>query len=298
MENYEFNMIIIKPNTPAEGRYNSFNENVYKYLDHDETTGPYSGTDVAIDKLNNILSKKDIFETMKIKFESMLFQIETFYNPNRNDGYSFQVKTCIDNENELIMFIYDGNNKDTNQYNYLASLMTPKFESIFGPVFITKILKNNNKVMKHIDITTKDITTIWLSIKQITYWDFCDSKWTKQIMFNNNKQFNEKSSDWSFIDINKSIVFYKLNQNMECDVKKYITDNLQDVDKLNTMFKTIKICKLKTGEYVNEELNYNKDLTAVQDLISSSVVNAFTDYEKYQIVMESIFQNALDTIIL
>jgi len=297
-KNYHFNMIIIKPNTLVEGKYNYFNENIYTVLNHDESFGPILDTDHAINKLNEYLSKKDFFETFKINFENMLFLIESFFNPNKTNEHSFQVKTCLDNNNELIMFIFDAKNKNINQYNHIASILGPQIESICGPVFITKILKNNNQVLKHIDIELSDITKIWFNLKQTTYWNFLDKKWTKHNMFNNNKQFNNQADKWSFAHIEKSIVFYKFRNNESMpvdDVKIYLLKNLNDADVLDVIFENIKICKLKTGEYVNESINYNTELASVNNEIGTSAVNGFKNYNKYQVLMESIFQN-VDTL--
>ena len=52
------------------------------------------------------------------------------------------------------------------------------------------------------------------------------------------------------------------------------------------------MCKLKTGEYANEQLKYNPDLIDIKDQIGKIAVNAFEDQGKYQVLMESIFQNA------
>ena len=128
---------------------NYFNENIYNVLHHDESTGPVLDTDMALNKLQEYLSKKDFFETFKINFETMLLQIETFFNPNKTNIHSFQVKTCLDNDNELIMFIFDAKNKDVNQFNHIASIFGPQIETVCGPVFITKILKKDNNIPNH-----------------------------------------------------------------------------------------------------------------------------------------------------
>jgi len=296
--NYSFNMYIIKPNTLVEGKYNYFNENIYKVLNHDETSGPFMNTDDAINSLSTYLSKKDFFEIKKIDFENMLCDIELFYNPNKLEGHNFQVKTCLDTENELIMYIFDASNRDINQYNHLASIMGPKIESVFGPVFITKIKKYSNINLKHVDIVIDDITKIWLNLKQTIYWNFTDGIWTKEIMFNNNSQFNRKTDKWIFINIEKSIVFCKFRPNVEptYELKEFLTTNLHNNDVLNDTFECIKICRLKTGEYISQELNYNNDLNGTQDYIKSTALNAVSDYEEYQVVMEALFQNVSDNL--
>jgi hypothetical protein len=297
--NYFFNMCIIKPNTLAEGKYNYFNEDIYKVLNHDQTSGPIKNTELAITSLTQYLTKKDFFEMKKINFENMLYDIEFFYNPNKLEGHSFQVKTCLDNDEELIMYIYDASIKDLMQYNHLASIMGPKIESVFGPVFITKIKKNGLTDLKHVDITNEDITKIWLSLKQIEYWNFSDNNWTRDIMFNNNCQFNKKADNWFFINIDKSIVFCKFKPNIDIniDLKNFLITNLHFNDILNEKFECIKICKLKTGEYSSQELNYNNDLEATQEYIKETALNAVSDYDKYQVVMESLFQNVSNNLI-
>ena len=56
------------------------------------------------------------------------------------------------------------------------------------------------------------------------------------------------------------------------------------------------VVKLKTGEYVNEELGYNKDIGAIKDYIISTAMNGLEDYDKLQVVMENIFQDVNDTV--
>jgi len=53
---------------------------------------------------------------------------------------------------------------------------------------------------------------------------------------------------------------------------------------------------LKTGEYISQELNYNNDLNGTQDYIKSTALNAVSDYEEYQVVMEALFQNVSDNL--
>jgi chromosomal replication initiation ATPase DnaA len=47
----------------------------------------------------------------------------------------------------------------------------------------------------------------------------------------------------------------------------------------------------RSRQYVNKELNYNKDLIGTQEYISSTALNAITDYNKYHVIMESLFQD-------
>jgi hypothetical protein len=80
------------------------------------------------------------------------------------------------------------------------------------------------------------------------------------------------------------------------DLEEFLITNLNNTNILNEYFDNIKICRLKMGEYVNKELNYNNDLIGTQEYISSTALNAVTDYDKYHVVMESLFQDVSNKI--
>jgi hypothetical protein len=111
-------------------------------------------------------------------------------------------------------------------------------------------------------------------------------------MFNNNNQFNN-SLEWTFLNINKSIIFlkFKNKENKIDNLEEFLITNLNNKDILNEHFESIRICRLKLGEYVNKELNYNNDLIGTQEYIGSTALNAITDYDKYHVIMESLFQD-------
>jgi hypothetical protein len=294
--NYEFNMYIIKPNICDENRTDSFDENFYKYFNLDNKT--VFNRDKIKTKMTSYLLKKDYLMTKTMSFNSMLVDIEKYINPANQGNRSFEVKTCLDNENELIMFIYDASINDKYQFNHMATIFGPNFETVFGPVFITKILKNKDGLpIKHVDITLEDLTKLWINIKQIKYWNFINNEWVIDEIFNNNKSISSK--EYKYINIDKSIIFYKYKLGAEQidNVKQYLKLNIHNVDKL-TMFENIKICRLKTGEYVNENLNYNVDIGQVQEHIISTAMNGFEDFDKVQVEMESIFQDISEKIIL
>ena len=104
------------------------------------------------------------------------------------------------------MFMFDASNKNTNQFNHMASIFGPNFETVFGPVFITKMVKHNGKPVKHVDMTHDDLINIWVNTKQIDYWDFENNEWTVKSMFNNNKSIDIKQ--YKHTNIDKNLFFY------------------------------------------------------------------------------------------
>ena len=120
-------------------------------------------------------------------------------------------------------------------------------------------------------------------------------------MFNNNKQLNN-SANYKYVNINNYIVFYRYNGEQTFESKEqlinFIKTNLHLVDILSEKFTNIKICRLKTGEYIDEQLDYNTDLSEMHNHIANTTINALEDYSKYQIMMESIFQNVSETLSL
>jgi hypothetical protein len=287
---YEFKMIVIKPNNcSVDGSSENFEENFYKIVKHDIKNGPI--VDDQMNKCKNTLLKyllsRDYLMAKNMKFNSLLVDFEKFINPNGVEGKSYEVKTCLDTNDELIMFMYDASNKNTNQFNHMATIFGPNFETVFGPVFITKILKDNlGKPVKHVDITHDDLINIWMNTKQVDYWDFENNEWKIKSMFNNNKSIDTKQYQHTSID--KHLLFYKLKQPL-LDVNNFIKKNINNTDELSKYFENIKICKLKIGEYVNEELKYNIDIGTIHEHIINTAINGFDDYNKYQVVMESIF---------
>jgi hypothetical protein len=217
-------------------------------------------------------------------------EIENYINPSKSEGHHYDVKTCLNNNNELIMFVYDESMpKNISQFNHFATTIGPNYESVFGPVFITKMKKDiSDKPCKHEDITYEDLVNLWIGLKQVKCWHFNDDGWKTKMIFNNNKSFN--ISKYKYINIKTSLVFYELKKEL-FDVKNFFINNIEDNSKLSEYFSEIYICKLKTGEYVNEELGYNTDLSYVHEHIIDTATSGFDNFDKYQVVMESIFQN-------
>ena len=290
---YQFNMIIIKPNTCEPGSSYTFDENYYKLLNHEKNNGPITNTVELKTKLLSYLKKKDYFETKSFNFNSMLSEIENYINPGKSDDHRYDVKTCLNNKNELIMYIYDDcMPKTMSQFNHFATILGPKMDVVCGPVFITKMIKDeNDKPIKHVDITYDDLVNLWVCSKQVICWHYMNNDvWKIKSIFNDNTSFDSKI--YRYINIESSLVFYKLKQNIDFfDVKKYLIDNVNNNTLLDEYFTDIYICKLKIGEYVNEELKYNSDIGTIQDYIISTAMNGFDDFNKFQVVMESIFQD-------
>lgn len=300
---YNFDVFIINPNTLDKSKYDFFNENIYDILSHNEENGTLNDIETYKPKLKQYLEKKDYIQTKNVSFDKLLYEIELYMNPNKLKGRSFEVKTCLNNDKELIMFTYDAENKNLNQYNHIGTIFGPDFEPIFGPIFITKIIKDADRHnnLKHSNINLDDFIDLWISFKQITYWNFENNNWSKQIMFNNNKQLNN-SANYKYVNINNYIVFYKYNSEQTFESKEQLTNfiktNLHLVDILSEKFINIKICRLRTGEYIDEQLDYNTDLSGMHEHIANTTINALEDYSKYQIIMESIFQNISENLVL
>ena len=303
--NADFEIIIIKPNICSDDKNSSghFEENAFALLQHDcnlKTYDDLSGMSVI---LTDYLSKKNYIDQKNVTLDTICSSFEKYINPNNETGRRYEVKTCINNNEEMVMFLYDYSmNRYPNLFNHLATILCPGMESIFGPVFMTKIkktMKNNKECLEHVNIYVSDIVTLWFSTKQITYWDYEPANgWLLKNMANNNIGLDV--SNYVFAHINENIVFFKMNE--ESAIQKnddaVFNDNLtnifkkNDKDELNKYFINIKVCKLKTGEYANEQLKYNPDLIDIKDQIGKIAVNAFEDQGKYQVLMESIFQNA------
>jgi hypothetical protein len=291
-KDYQFNMMIIKPNTCQPGSCYAFEEDYYKLINHNPNNGPINNIDDLHNKLITYLKNKDYFETKTFNFNTLLMEIESYINPSKSENHRYEVKTCLNNENELIMFVYDElMPKNISQFNHLATILGPNYESVFGPVFITKMIKNEKGLpYKHENITYNDLVKLWIGLKQVNCWNYKNGEWNIKTIFNNNKSFNPKK--YKYINIKSSLVFYELKKEKEIlDIKKYLVDNINDIPKINEYFEEVYICRLKTGEYVNEELNYNTDIHCVQEHIINTAINGFDDFNKYQVVMESIFQN-------
>jgi len=296
--NHFFNVFIIKPNAYIEGKSYSFDEDVYKILKHKISDGPYTDYNDAVLQLTNYLKKKDFFQRKETNFQDLLPTFEKYINPNNVEGRSYDVKTCLDSDNELIMYTFDASIRDPNQFNHLSTILNSNFETTFGPVFITKILKQNNKVIKHINIELEDIAKLWLANKQIFCWSFCGSSllWTKQLMFNNNKYIDNK---YKYINVKLSIVFYILKDGINIDndeITKILEENINNNEILSQYFSGLKICKLKTGEYINMNLNYNTEHTSIHEHISNTALSGVSNFDKYKVVMESIFKDVYDKI--
>lgn len=292
--NYSFYSYFIKPNNADVNSSYYFEENIYKILKYDISKGPIkdinSITNILTDYLSN---KKDILERKKLNFNTMLTEIENIMNPRGLSGRSFEVKTCLNSENELIMFIFDSSITDANQINHMATIFGPTFEAIMGPVFIIKMIKKKGNPVKNVDIDFKDLVKIWIANKQVKYLDFFDGNWTQKYMFNNNTSID--ANKYKFENIGSHIVFYKLKN--ECfDVKDYLVTNFNNTTKLIETFEHILVCKLKLGEYINEELGYNKDMATIKDYIATTAMNGFEDYNKMQVIMENIFQDIDDNV--
>lgn len=287
--NYNFNMIIIKPNSS-----NLFQEDIYKLANY-----PNDKPIENITELKNILlkylQKKDFFEIKKMSFNEILFDIDKFFNPANYDTHRYDTRTCFNSKNELIMFICDESiPKHISQFNHIITLFSSNFESVFGPVFITKMLKDEDgRPYKHVDMDLEDLVDMWIQTKQVKYWQFDENTndWKVKYMMNNNKSIDAKL--YKYINIDTSLIFYKLKNDTDLlfDVKTFLIENVNNAQLLSTYFEDIKICALKTGEYSNVEMNYNADISYVQDYIVTTALNGINDYEKYQVVMESIFRN-------
>ena len=99
--NYQFDMIIIKPNTCEPNKSYNFEENYYKLLNHTPTDKPLNINDDVKKNLLSYLLKKDYFETKTFNFNSLLYEIEirnrlglfsSFYNNNKSFIYYFSIK--------------------------------------------------------------------------------------------------------------------------------------------------------------------------------------------------------------
>ena len=166
--------------------------------------------------LTEYLQKKDYFVHKKVTLESLCTSFEKYVNPNDETGRRYEVKTCVNNDEEMIMFLYDYTmNRYPNTFNHIATILCPGMESVFGPVFMTKIKKtmnNGKECLHHEDITMSDIATLWFSTKQITYWNYEPTiGWSLKNMFNNNIGLDV--SNYVFTHVNENIIFFKLHQN-------------------------------------------------------------------------------------
>lgn len=295
---YSYDVYIIKPNIGIQGKSYSFNENIYEILNHDVNNGPYNDYDNAINLLVSYLKKQDYFSKMEMSFSTMLYTIQKFYDPNNYGGRSFDVKTCLDNDDNLIMYMFDASINDHSQLNYLASILNPTVEPIFGPVFITKISKKPS--LKHQNFDLKDLANLILSLKQVIYWDFKNGKWTKEISFNNNKSvdINQGYLNFTYDD---NMIFLKLKSDHKLDsddIAIHLIENINNNNNqiLDDNFENIKVYKIRTGEYVNSQIKYNVDMGNIKEMVAQNVINSFNEFDKYQVVMDSIFQNCTDVL--
>jgi hypothetical protein len=191
---YLFNLFLIKPNNPFN-KNNSyfFEENFYKILNikYDKPINNINYS-ILIDYLNN---KKDFIEIIQTSYNNLLELFYSKMNPANDNNRCFDVKTCLNNDTELIMYMYDDNIKNINQYNHIASLFNPTFESIFGPVFLIKILKDkNNNIIKNVDITLDDFINLWVSLKQVKYWNFINMEDITNISIGDTYDESEKGN--------------------------------------------------------------------------------------------------------
>lgn len=303
---YTYDMFIIKPNIGEKGKSYSFNENIYEILNHNIDNGPYNDYDNALNFLISYLEKQDYFSKKNVSFSNMLYTIQNFYDPNNNGGRHFDVKTCLDNEDNLIMYMFDASIKDHTQLNYLASILNPTIEPIFGPVFITKILKKQvasplaveKPELIHQNFSLKDMADLILSLKQVKYWNFENKIWNKTISFNNNKSVDIKQGYLNFT-YDDHMIFFKLKNDTKLDTDDmviHIIENINNPEVLNDGFENIKVFKIRTGEYVNTQMKYNIDMENIKDIVAQNVINSFNEFDKYQVVMESIFQNCSDVL--
>jgi len=284
-QDYTFKLMFIKPNNPFNEQNTYYFEEFFHKVLKQQYDYPIDSENIDYNILTDYLSnKKDIIEVRNVNFNKLLDEIYFTINPRNEPGRCFDTKTCYESDDELIMFMYDYSIKDTNQFNHIASLFSSNFESIFGPVFITKMLKDSKgKAYKHVDFSYDEFIKLWVSLKQVKYLDFTN-EWSIKTIFNNNQHLN----DYKFININKFIVFFKLKKDVN-DIEKFLTDNIKNknYDLLNEYFTNIKICRLKLGEYSTE--TYNSDLVTVKEHIITNAINSFRDSN--DVVMECIFMD-------
>jgi hypothetical protein len=270
---YTYDMYIIKPNIGEKGKSYSFNENIYEILNHNIDNGPYNNQDNALNCLISYLEKQDYFSKKNVSFSNMLYTIQSFYDPNNNGGRHFDVKTCLDNEDNLIMYMFDASIKDHTQLNYLATILNPTIEPIFGPVFITKISKKPE--LKHQNFSLRDMAELILSLKQVNYWNFENGIWSKAVSFNNNKSVDIKKGYLNFT-YDDHMLFFKLKNNNKLntdDMVIYIIENINNPQVLDEWFENIKVFKIRTGEYVNTQMKYNIDMENIKDIVAQNVIN-------------------------
>ena len=282
--NYSFDILLIKPNHPFnEKSCYYFEEFFNKILEKDTLDEPIHNINKNI--LHEYINyKSDFLEIKQVEFDNLLTLIYTTINPANASNRAFDVKTCFNDKDTLIMYTYDQSIIDENQYNHIATLLNPTFEAIFGPIFLTKISKDDkDNVVKHENISVDDFIDLWIGLKQVYYWKFTDNNWTREYMLNNNRNM----SDYNFVDINNYIFFFKFKEDIieEGLIKDFIINNINNVKELNKKFSCLKICKLRLNEYTS--CTYNTDLKTINEEAIKSIKNVYSSNK--DVTMECLF---------
>lgn len=283
--NYRFDILLIKPNHPfCEKSCYYFEEFFNKVLNIDTLDEPLQNINKNL-LHDYIKSKSDFLDMMNVEFDKLLYLMYTTINPADADNRAFDVKTCFNDKNTLIMYTYDQSIVDENQYNHIATLLNPTFEAVFGPVFLTKMSKDDNdKVIKHENISVDDFIDLWIGLKQIYYWKFINKTWHREYMLNNNKHM----CDYNFVDINNYIFFFKFKNSKNIEesyIKEFIINNIDNITELDKKFSCLKICKLRLNEYVS--CSYNTDLETINEEVIKSIKNVYSSNK--DVIMECLF---------
>ena len=285
---YTFDIMLIKPNHPFNEKSCYYFEEFFNKILGDNITEELKEPINNIDKnllLNYIESKNDFLEIKNINFNNLLYTIYNTINPADAKDRALDVKTCFNDINTLIMYTYDQSIIDENQYNHIATLFNPTFEAIFGPIIMTKMIKNDkNIVIKHDNITITDFINLWISLKQVFYWNFENDNWNRVYMINNNKNMG----DYNFIDIQNYMFFYKLKKNEDNqNIKDFIINNINNINAIKNKFTNLKICKLRLNEYAT--CTYNSEFLSLNDEIINSIKNVYTTNK--DVIMECLFMH-------
>lgn len=290
IQDYEFEMLIIKPNINQQGHTNHFDDDIYKIAGNNIGEFKELSFERASDikmLYHNYLSNKDYICKKKFSFNTMLYEIQNFYDYNNSGNRQFDVKTCCNDGEKLVMYMYDASIKDHSQLNHMASILNSTIEPIFGPVFMTMILKKECG-LKHIDYKLEDLVDLVMSLKQVTYWDF-DGRtvgvWEQKISYNNNKAV-KMSLGYINYSLKNHMIFIKLKDNVKKSSEEILEliKDINNIEVLKNVFTNIKIFRLRMGEY-------NINDTQLEQLIRDNVSRAFNEYDTYEIVMESLFDN-------
>lgn len=292
---YTFTTCILKPNSHGEiNNIFKFYENIYDILNYSPIPNIPIEYTQYIERLTNYLKSRDYISYQNYNFDTFLFNIEHLINPTKLTDKSFVSKTCSNNDDYLIMYIYDETMKEIIQFNHLATILNSTIDPVCGPVIITKI---NKHTMRHEDILIEDIVKLWFSTKQVLTWHFNKNKWTLTYIYNNNKKY-DYLLNFKFIIIKTSLIFYKTNIiKTEDEYTTYLIENINNIDKLSILFDELYICKIRMGEYLDMTTKYNDDLIYTHDIILDTIKNAFND-KTSDIVVESIFQDVNNKLIL